>query len=192
MDGGAKTKSYKQYLEIEIARRRNGRVDRPGLDDDNATSLKHGNEAFLDYMLDSVFVGSKWINWLVEPVIAYAHSPPHQRNHRNQILFQYLRDKKKKRNKGAQKKGGGGENSPISPPLDPRLGYSEEAPTILGVYHHSYVYQYLLTLVALISRWIQNFRRTASPYLFMTVLGSLWNGALNTLKKQSCCSEIAN
>ena len=69
-----KTKIYKQYLEIEIARRRNGRVDRPGLDDDNATSLKHGNEAFLDYMLDSVFVGSKWINWLVEPVIAY--SPP--------------------------------------------------------------------------------------------------------------------
>ena len=30
MDEGAKTKSYKQYLEIEIARRRNGRVDRPG------------------------------------------------------------------------------------------------------------------------------------------------------------------
>ena len=59
MDGGAKTKSYKQYLEIEIARRRNGRVDRPGLDDNNAKSLKHGNEAFLDYMLDSVFVGSK-------------------------------------------------------------------------------------------------------------------------------------
>ena len=29
-------KSYKQYLEIEIARRRNGREDRPGLDDDNA------------------------------------------------------------------------------------------------------------------------------------------------------------
>ena len=51
--------SYKQHLEIEIARRWNGRVDRPGLDDDNATSLKHGNEAFLDYMLDSVFVGSK-------------------------------------------------------------------------------------------------------------------------------------
>ena len=59
VDGGAKTKSYKQYLEIEIARRRNGRVDRPGLDDNNAKSLKHGNEAFLDYMLDSVFVGSK-------------------------------------------------------------------------------------------------------------------------------------
>ena len=34
------------------------------------------------------------------------------------MLFQYLRDKKK-RKKGAQKKGG--ENSPISPPLDPRL-----------------------------------------------------------------------
>ena len=59
VDGAAKTQSYKQYLEINIARRRNGRVDRPGLDDDNATSLKHGNEAFLDYMLDSVFVGSK-------------------------------------------------------------------------------------------------------------------------------------
>ena len=42
-------------------------------------------------------------------------------NQRNQILFQYLRDKKK-RKKGAQKKGG--ENSPISPPLDPRLHYS--------------------------------------------------------------------
>ena len=39
-------------------------------------------------------------------------------NQRNQILFQYLRDKKKKK-KGAQKKGG--ENSPISPPLDPCL-----------------------------------------------------------------------
>ena len=51
--------SYKQHLEIEIARRWNGRVDRPGLDEDNATSLKHGNEAFLDHMLDSVFVGSK-------------------------------------------------------------------------------------------------------------------------------------
>ena len=59
VDGRAKTKSYKQHLEIEIARRRNGRVDRPGLHDDNATSLKHGNEAVLDYMLDSVFVGSK-------------------------------------------------------------------------------------------------------------------------------------
>ena len=36
-----------------------GRIDRPGLDDDNATSLKHGKEAFLDYMLDSAFMGSK-------------------------------------------------------------------------------------------------------------------------------------
>ena len=44
---------------IEIARHRNGRVDRPGLDNDNATSLKHGNKVFWDYMLDSVFVGSK-------------------------------------------------------------------------------------------------------------------------------------
>ena len=33
----------------------------PSLIGDNITSLKHGNEAFLDllYMLDSVFVGSK-------------------------------------------------------------------------------------------------------------------------------------
>ena len=38
--------------------------------------------------------------------------------------------------------------------------YSEEAPSILWVYH-SYAYQSLLALVALISRWIQNFRRTA-------------------------------
>ena len=92
---------------IEIARRRNGRVDRPGLDDDNATSLKHGNEAFLDYMLDSVFVGSKWINWLVEPVIAYAHSPPQsEKSEKSNIIsiFEGL----KKRKKGPQKKGGGG------------------------------------------------------------------------------------
>ena len=44
-------------------------------------------------------------------------------------------------------------------------GYSEEAPSILGVYYHSYVYHYLLALVELISRWIQNFRRTAGLYL---------------------------
>ena len=43
-------------------------------------------------------------------------------NQRNQILFQYLRDKKRKERRGLRKKGGGGaENSPISPPLDPRL-----------------------------------------------------------------------
>ena len=43
-------------------------------------------------------------------------------NQRNQILFQYLRDKKKKKKKdGDSEKGAGGENSPISPPLDPRL-----------------------------------------------------------------------
>ena len=59
MDGGPKTKSYKQYLEIEIARRRNGRVDRPGLDDDNATSLTHGNEAFLDYIPGQCVCGLK-------------------------------------------------------------------------------------------------------------------------------------
>ena len=54
MDGEAKTKSYNRNRT-----RRNGRVDRPGLDDGNATSLKHANEAFLNDMLDSVFVGSK-------------------------------------------------------------------------------------------------------------------------------------
>ena len=42
-------------------------------------------------------------------------------NQRNQILFRYLRDKGKKKEESWEKKGGGGENSPISPPLDPRL-----------------------------------------------------------------------
>ena len=37
MDGGVKRKSYKQYLEIEIARCRNCRVDRPGLDQRNVS-----------------------------------------------------------------------------------------------------------------------------------------------------------
>ena len=41
-------------------------------------------------------------------------------NQRNQILFQYLGDKQKER-RGLKKWGGGGENSPVSPPLDPRL-----------------------------------------------------------------------
>ena len=35
------------------------------------------------------------------------------------MLFQYLRDKKNKKEEGSEK--GGRENSPISPPLDPRL-----------------------------------------------------------------------
>ena len=43
--------------------------------------------------------------------------------------------------------------------LNTAAGYSEEAPSILWVYH-SYAYQYLLALVARISRCIQNFRRT--------------------------------
>lgn len=72
-------------------------------------------------MLDSVFVGSEWIidrkNQL--SLIRILHL--NQRNQRNQILFQYLRDKKKKKKKAGSEKGGGGENSPISPPLDPRL-----------------------------------------------------------------------
>ena len=49
--------------------------------------------------------------------------------------------------------------------LNTVAGYSEEAPSILGVYYHSYAYQYLLALVELISPWIQNFRRTAGLYL---------------------------
>ena len=96
------------------------RVDRPGVDDDNATSLKHGNKAFLDYMLNSVFVGSKWINWLVEPVIAYAHSPPQsEKSGEIEYYFNIWGIRKKIRKKGAQKKGG--ENSPVSPPLGPPL-----------------------------------------------------------------------
>ena len=66
-----------------------------------------------------------------------------QRIQRNQILFQYLRDRKKKRKKkkGAQKKGGrggGGENSPISPPLDPRLYYRWRSSDL--AYTHSICY----------------------------------------------------
>lgn len=78
------------------------------LDDDNATSLKHWNEAFWDYMLDSVFVGSEWIidrkNQL--SLIRILHL--NQRNQRNQILFQYLRDKKKKKKEGGLRKRGRG------------------------------------------------------------------------------------
>ena len=46
VDGGAKTKSYKSIWKSKS----------------HAVGIwpgKHGNEAFLDYMLDSVFVGSK-------------------------------------------------------------------------------------------------------------------------------------
>lgn len=72
-------------------------------------------------MLDSVFVGSEWIiDWKNQlSLIRILHL--NQRNQRNQILFQYLRDKKEKKKKVGSEKGGGGENSPISPPLDPRL-----------------------------------------------------------------------
>ena len=95
---------------IEIARRRNGRVDRRRLDDDNATSLKHGNEKFLNYMLDSVFVGSKWINWLAEPVIAYAHSPPQsEKSEKSNIIWGIW----KKKGGGSEK---GGWNLASSPP----------------------------------------------------------------------------
>ena len=44
-------------------------------------------------------------------------SPQSEKSEKSEILI--FEDKKKERKKGAQKKGG--ENSPISPPLDPRL-----------------------------------------------------------------------
>ena len=60
-----------------------------------------------------------------------------KKNSKNQILFQYLKDKKKKKERrGFRKKegvGGGGENSPISPPLDPRLLRSTKGPYSLHV-----------------------------------------------------------
>ena len=44
------------------------------------------------------------------------------KNQKIKYYFNIWGIRKKKRKKGAQKKGeGGGENSPISPPLDPRL-----------------------------------------------------------------------
>ena len=48
--------------------------------------------------------------------------------------------------------------------------YSEEAPTISGVYYHSYAYHYFLALVELISRLIQIFGepRALPSVLFMT------------------------
>ena len=48
--------------------------------------------------------------------------------------------------------------------LNTVAGYSEEAPSILWVYH-SYAHQYLLALVALISRWIQKFSANRGSYL---------------------------
>ena len=48
-------------------------------------------------------------------------------NLKNQMLFQYLRDKKKKkRRRGLRQRRG--ENSPVSPPLDPHL---------MGVLHNA-------------------------------------------------------
>ena len=43
------------------------------------------------------------------------------------------------------------------PCLNTVAGYSEEGPSILGLYYHSYAYHYFLALVELISRWIQIF-----------------------------------
>ena len=55
-----------------------------------------------------------------------------KRNQRNQILFQYLRDKKRKKEGGSEKREGGFENSPIVPPLDPRLHI---IPVSTGIFH---------------------------------------------------------
>jgi len=66
--------------------------------------------------------GSRILKWGVN----FLHL--NQRNQRNQILFQYLKDKKKKKEGGSEK--GGGENSPISPPLDPRLGSIKSFPVV--------------------------------------------------------------
>ena len=49
------------------------------------------------------------------------------------MLFQYLRDKKKKEEGSSEKRRGGGENSPISPPLDPRLPLSESEGGLLNL-----------------------------------------------------------
>ena len=117
---------------IEIARRRNGRVDRRGLDNDNATSLKHGNEAFLNYMLDSVFVGSKWINWLAEPVIAYAHSPPQSEKSEKSNIIWGIRKKKEK----------GGWKLANFPPPWIRALYCSHA----MLHHHSHTYTDMLIL----------------------------------------------
>ena len=48
------------------------------------------------------------------------------------MLFQYLRHNKKKKKKKAQKKGD--ENSPISPPLDPRLIALTEAARAISAF----------------------------------------------------------
>ena len=96
----------KQVAFIELSRR-GSRILKWGvnfgLDDDNATSPKHGNEAVLDYMLESVC--SKWINWLAEPVIAYSHSPPQSEKSNKSNIIQYLRDKEKKKARGLRKRG---------------------------------------------------------------------------------------
>ena len=79
--------------------------------------------------------------------------------------------------------------------LNTAAGYSEEAPSILWV-NHSYAYQYLLALVALISRWIQNFRRTAGlvrvlpPVLFM--IEALNKGFLCRLFSVSCKQDASD
>ena len=59
---------------------------------------------------------------MVEPVIAYAHSPPQsEKSGEIEYYFIYLRDKKKKLERRGLRKRGGGENSPVSPPVDPPL-----------------------------------------------------------------------
>ena len=51
------------------------------------------------------------------------------------------------------------------PCLNTVAGYSEEGPSILGVYYHSYAYHYFLALVETDFTVNSNFRRTAGLYL---------------------------
>ena len=78
--------------------------------------------------------GSRILKWGVNFL------PLNQRSQRNQILFQYLRDKKKKKKKER------GENSPISPPLDLRLSsvVAQKHQTRADVYHLWSLYVHLL------------------------------------------------
>ena len=81
-------------------RRRGGRVGR-WVDDARSLEVPGSNPRR----------GSRILEWRVN----FLHL-----NQRNQIL----RDKKKRKKEGGSEKGGRGENSPISPPLDPRLNPS--------------------------------------------------------------------
>ena len=89
------------------------------MDDENATSLKHGNEAFCELHAGQCVCGlkiNKLIGRLYQSSLMHILHVKKKRHQRNQILFKYLRDKKKKKEGGSEKRG---EISPFSPPLDP-------------------------------------------------------------------------